>query len=77
MTGIEKLILTKLSKGVMFARSFHVAKPTVLSLIQRGYIQRVVGSGGRKNALGITPKGLRAIGLGHTVAAIPAEANDD
>ena len=51
---IERLIMDKLRKGPVYARSFHAAKPVVQALIKRGLIRRVAPPGGRgKNMLEI------------------------
>lgn len=45
--AIEQLILRKLAKGPVYARTFHLAKPVVNRLVAAGKVRRVAPAGSR------------------------------
>lgn len=54
MDAIEKMIIAKLKRGPLYARTFHLAKPVVNRLVARGIVKRIAPPGSKsKNMLAL------------------------
>lgn len=52
--AIEQLILRRLAKGPVYARTFHLAKPVVNRLVAQGKVRRIASDGSRiKNMIAL------------------------